>query len=594
MITYRTTFRILFFALLILFEANFQLEIRSQNFTKITDGNLVNEQLRSGGSSWIDVDNDGDNDLFVANGNLNPQKNSLFINNGDGTFTSHTQGEIVNETGKSIGGVWGDLENDGFPDLFVTNRESTTNFLYKNNGDLTFTKITTSAAINDPANSNNSFWVDIENDGDLDIYVLNFAETNFIYLNDGAGNFSKFSNSPIVTDNDQSIVASWGDYDNDGDLDLFKGIGGNASNILYENSGALNFSNTNNSVIAAEKLSTLGASWADIDNDGDFDLFVANFLGQNNSLFINIGNGAFTQILTGSLVNDGGNSVGTSFGDIDNDGDQDLFIGNYTQNNFLYLNDGAPNYSFTKVTQGAIVNDAGNTFGVSMCDYDNDGDLDIYACNQDNQNNFLYRNDGNSNNWINIKLTGKISNKTAIGTVIKLKCNINGQPVWQMRHVESQSGYNSQNSLNAEFGLAESTIIDSILIKWTSGIEQVLTNVSSNQFLTIEENGSTGINEGSGSVLPEEFKLDQNYPNPFNPSTKISFTIPNAVDANFASTTLKIYDVLGNEVAVLVNEVKAAGYYEINFQGAGLSSGMYFYNLSSGVFSKTKKMVLLK
>ena len=567
--------------------------IYSQNFTKILEGDLVNEQLNSGGSSWIDVDGDGDQDLFVANGNLGLQKNSLFINNGDGTFTTYTQGEIVNETGKSIGGVWGDLENDGYPDLFVTNRESSTNFLYKNNGDLTFTKINLSSVINDPANSNNSFWVDVENDGDLDIYVLNFAGTNFLYLNDGIGNFTKFNNSPIVTDNDQSIVASWGDYDNDGDLDLFKGIGGNTSNILYENSGALNFFNANNSVISSDKFSTLGASWADIDNDGDLDLFVANFLGQNNSLYINNGDKTFTQIKTGAIVNDGGRSVGTSFGDIDNDGDLDLFIGNYTENNFLYLNDGTPNYTFTKVTAGAVVSDMGNTFGVSMCDYDNDGDIDVFACNQDNQKNFLYRNDGNSNNWINLKLAGKISNKPAIGTVIKLKCNINGQPVWQMRHVESQSGYNSQNSLNAEFGLAESTVIDSILIKWPSGIEQVLTGVGSNQFITIEETGSTDVNKES-QTLPDEFKLNQNYPNPFNPSTNISFTIPNVADAKFASATLKVYDVLGSEVAVLVNGVKAAGHYEVTFQGTELSSGMYFYNLTFGTFSKTKKMILLK
>jgi len=567
--------------------------IYSQNFTKILEGDLVNEQLNSGGSSWIDVDGDGDQDLFVANGNLGLQKNSLFINNGDGTFTTYTQGEIVNETGKSIGGVWGDLENDGYPDLFVTNRESSTNFLYKNNGDLTFTKINLSSVINDPANSNNSFWVDVENDGDLDIYVLNFAGTNFLYLNDGIGNFTKFNNSPIVTDNDQSIVASWGDYDNDGDLDLFKGIGGNTSNILYENSGTLNFFNANNSVISSDKFSTLGASWADIDNDGDFDLFVANFLGQNNSLYINNGDKTFTQIKTGAIVNDGGRSVGTSFGDIDNDGDLDLFIGNYTENNFLYLNDGTPNYTFTKVTAGAVVSDMGNTFGVSMCDYDNDGDIDVFACNQDNQKNFLYRNDGNSNNWINLKLAAKISNKPAIGTVIKLKCNINGQPVWQMRHVESQSGYNSQNSLNAEFGLAESTVIDSILIKWPSGIEQVLTGVGSNQFITIEETGSTDVNKES-QTLPDEFKLNQNYPNPFNPSTNISFTIPNVADAKFASATLKVYDVLGSEVAVLVNGVKAAGHYEVTFQGTELSSGMYFYNLTFGTFSKTKKMILLK
>ena len=148
----------------------------SQIFTKITDpvNPIITEQLGSGGGSWVDINNDNLLDLFVPNGNLNSQNNSLFLNTGNGNFIKVSTGNMVEDGGSSIGSTWGDFNNDGFIDCFVTNRNNFGNFLYMGNGDTAFTKIVTGSIVTDIANSNSSSWVDADNDGLLDLYVVNF------------------------------------------------------------------------------------------------------------------------------------------------------------------------------------------------------------------------------------------------------------------------------------------------------------------------------------------------------------------------------------------------------------------------------------
>ncbi len=194
----------------------------------------------------------------------------------------------------------------------------------------------------------------------------------------------------------------------------------------------------------------------------------------------------FTKITVGDIVNNGGNSNGCAWGDYDNDGDLDLFVANYAQNNFLYQNNG--NGAFTKITSGPIVYDGGNSIGSSWGDYDNDGDLDLFVANSNNQNNFLYQNNLTGNQWINIRLIGTLSNTSAIGARVRVKARVLETPVWQMQEVSGQTGYAGQNSLNAEFGLKKAAIIDSIQIHWPSGAVNGYANVKVNQFLTLREN----------------------------------------------------------------------------------------------------------
>ncbi|MGH7453435.1 MAG: FG-GAP repeat domain-containing protein, partial [bacterium] len=222
-------------ALLII--SSFSSNLEAQTFTKIVAGAIVNDGSNSTGASWADYDGDGFLDLFVANGNLTPQNDLLYRNNRNGTFTQITGGNIVTDGGSSMGGAWGDYDNDGDADLFVANRQGENNFLYRNEGSGAFVKITTGNIVTDGGNSNSSSWVDLDNDGDLDLYVINFSEADFLYRNDGNGTFTRITTGPPVTDISFSITGVWADYDNDGDLDLFISNGGNQNNFLYRNEG---------------------------------------------------------------------------------------------------------------------------------------------------------------------------------------------------------------------------------------------------------------------------------------------------------------------------------------------------------------------
>jgi hypothetical protein len=244
-------------------------------FTKITNIAIVTEISEVRGCSWGDYDNDGNLDLFVSNGG--DQNNFLFRNNGDGTFMKITTGAIVNDGGDSRSCAWADYDNDGDLDLFVANAGNQNNFFYENNGDGTFTKITTGVIVTDGGNSQGGSWADFDNDGDLDLFVTNYGQNNFLYRNNGDKTFTKITNGAIVSDVGNSYGSSWGDYDNDGDLDLFvanhKGLG-----FLYSNNGDSTFARITNQIdpIVATDDSR-GCMWADYDNDGDLDLFVANF-----------------------------------------------------------------------------------------------------------------------------------------------------------------------------------------------------------------------------------------------------------------------------------------------------------------------------
>jgi len=333
-------------------------------------------------------------------------------------------------------------------------------------------------------------------------------------------------------------------------------------------------------------------------------LFSASFLIFYFALFegILLSQPAFTRItaITNPAVNDTAESTGVSWVDFNNDGYLDLFVANDgTNSGFLYTNNGPQSYSFYKVTTGTIAVHTGNSFGAACGDYDNDGHLDIYVANRLNQKNFLFRNNGNLNHWITVKCVGVVSNRAAIGTKVRVKAVIGGVSRWQMREITPQTGYNSGN-LWLHFGLGNAAIIDSVKVEWINGLTHYFTNVSTDQNIAISETGNIiGLN-AIGTSVPDKFTLYQNYPNPFNPSTKIKFNVPllRGVDAEGGRgvfVKLIVYDILGREAAIVLNQNVMPGVYEINFNASGLTSGVYFYRLSVGsVYSETRKMILLK
>lgn len=452
--------------------------------------------IAASGNSWsvsfVDFDGNGFDDIFIPNYD-EANSNELYKNRANGTFTRISSGPLVTDISSSVTSTWADYDNDGKVDAYIANNKDQKNLLIRNLGANQFQKITSDESVNDKGYSHGASWGDYNNDGYIDIFVSDFFPTRFnkLYKNNGDGSFSKASLGDITNETSHSIGASWVDYDNDGDLDLYVTNYNNSRNSLYKNNGNETFTKITTGEIVTDTFNSTGSSWADIDNDGDQDVFVTNASNQNNCLYVNNGNSTFTRITEGQIVTDGGNSHGSAWGDIDNDGDQDLIVTN-DQNGpkFLYINDGTGN--FIKNTFESLTARAGNTFGAALSDIDRDGDLDLFIANHNNEENFFYTNNGNDNNWFEARLEGTNSNRSAIGAKIRVKANIDGTDLWQYREISAQTGggAGSQNSLVAHFGLKNATIIDSIIINWPSGYEQTLTAVSVNQYMEIqEENG---------------------------------------------------------------------------------------------------------
>jgi hypothetical protein len=575
----------------------------SQHFTKITTGPEVNDGGWCYGACWADFNHDGWLDLFVVNNQTGSNNNFLYLNNGDGTFTKVTSGIIVNDDGSSYGCTCGDYDNDGNIDVFVSNYGQN-NFLYHNDGNGNFTKITSGAIVNDGGNSAGCAWGDYDNDGYLDLYVCNRNIPNFLYHNNGNGTFTKITSGAIVTDNYNSGGCAWGDYDNDGYIDMYVANAGPAVDNLYRNNGNGTFTKILNDPVVSDTAHSSGGSWGDYDNDGDLDLFVSGgVVGSSyDRLFRNNGNGTFTKITGDPIVSYFHWAGGAGWADFNNDGYPDMFVGGYDGINLLFVNNG--NGTFTRIDTGVVVNDGNYKEGALWGDYDNDGDIDLFVArnNYFGGNNVLYMNNGNSNNWVNIRCVGIVSNKSGIGAKLFARAVINSSTVRQMQAVSSQTGgsISGQSSLNAEFGLGNASIIDSLVILWPSGIIDKYTNIAVNHFYTaIEGQGLTDIKRNASKV-PESFSLFQNYPNPFNPSTKIKFSLPRPSEGGVQSVRLTVYDLLGKEVETLVPPLGGGQVglqpvtYEVDFNGTNYPSGVYFYKLNVGKYSESKKMVLLK
>ena len=498
-------------------------KITMNQFTRICDGIVVNDGGFSFGVSWIDYDTDNCLDLFVANWeyDVKGETNYLYHNNGDGTYTKLTTGEITAD-GNAIASTWGDFDNDGDLDAYVVNAQQN-NYFYTNEGGGIFTKVTHSPVVEGSEMSMGAAWVDYDNDGWLDLFVVNHRPPsepsgveNDLYRND-QGHFIRQDNASIGLIEDEGNSAAWGDYDGDGNLDLFLTRNDNLSR-LFQNGGDGTFTQITSGALVSEN--THAGNWADYDNDGDLDLFTTGGYPSPIRLYENLGNGTFERVTGQDIVNDSGYWVSGHWGDYDNDGDLDLFVSGHhfseAHANRLYQNNG--DGTFTRITTGAIATDVEPSHAGAWGDYDRDGDLDLFVANGNGENNILYKNNGNSNNWIHIKCLGTISNRSAIGAKVWVKATLGGITVCQLREVSSQSGFFSQSSLNAHFGLGDATSIDSLKIEWPSGMVDMLTNVDANQFLIITE-GEYGDLDGDGIA-----DVNDNCPDTSNPEQEDSDT----------------------------------------------------------------------
>src|SRR4030095_16147460 len=283
-------------------------------FTKITTGPVATDGGDSSGCAWGDYDNDGFLDLFVGN---NPSFNALYRNNGDGTFTKVTNAAPALDRG--YGCAWGDFNNDGILDLLVSNQSA--NYLYRNDGG-TFIKIAFAGASG--ALSWSSSWADFNLDGWLDVFIANGANNNdALLLNNRDGTFTRVTNGPVVTSGGSSIAGSWADFDEDGFHDLYVANNGGLS-FLFRNNGDSTFARITAQPFQSDSGNAIVADWADYDNDGHIDLAVSRF--GPNLLYRNNGNGTFQKIVTGSIVTASEQSEICQWVDYDNHGLLDLFV----------------------------------------------------------------------------------------------------------------------------------------------------------------------------------------------------------------------------------------------------------------------------
>lgn len=535
---------------------------------------VTTEACESGGAGWIDLNGDGFLDLFVPNGNLTSQDNSLFVHTSGLSFQKVATGPVVHDGGTSIGGVWGDWNRDGHPDLFVTNRASFGNFLYQGVGDTAFVKVTGVAAVDDRANSNSASWVDVDNDGELDLYVVNFGSADFLYANSGAPSFALVPTPvPSLTPGAEfSIHGTWADFDNDGDEDFFVGNAGTQNDYLYVNGGGLTFAKR----VLPDGRSSLGASWGDFDQDGWLDLFVVN-RGNPSILYRNEGPPGFalTAVAPAIYTPDLANSVGSAWGDADNDGDLDLFVSNDGSPSFFYLNAGPPTYALTRTDPGAPLTQVVPSFGCSWADVDRDGDLDLFVANEVNVPNDLYRNDGPAGHWLAIECAGTQSNPSGVGAIVRVLATIGGVPRWQMQQVMPLTGYNSQN-LELHFGLAEATVVDSLVIRWPSGLIDAFTLVGGDHVVTVTE--GLGATDAPATVPPRGLSLALRSPNPASNTVAFEYAL-----ASPAHVRLDLVDVAGRSVAVLENRRVEAGTHRVRYDRLGeLPSGRYWGRLRAG------------
>jgi enediyne biosynthesis protein E4 len=438
------------------------------------------------GAVWADFDGDGWVDLYVAKGTEKSEVvnyNDLWRNNGDGTFTNIRDSAGVEGLGhRNRGANAVDYDNDSDLDILATSFQRPTtgggeNLLYRNNGDLTFTDVAAEAGIQRPLIENRmAAWADFDGDGWMDVFI---THSSGLYKNNGDGTFTDVTVAAGIIDGSDDVQGgAWGDYDNDGYPDLYltlgvEGGGGGADgpmqgidrlmrspltieeeevpaiplapqippqlpNILYHNNGDGTFTDVTTESGTSNVNGALGVVWEDYDNDGYLDLYIVNteFASTPNRLFRNNGDGTFTDMASEAGVEaktpGDGRGSDASFFDYNNDGFPDLFVNN-----------------------GA---------GTSVGDY------------------MLFRNNGNSNRWLKVVLKGRQSNRSGIGAKVVLTAG--GQT--QFREYTGQH-YMGQNYVPIHFGLGQAAIVDSLTIKWPSGVTRTLHNIAVNQTITIRE-----------------------------------------------------------------------------------------------------------
>jgi enediyne biosynthesis protein E4 len=504
---------------------------------KGNNGISINREEFGPGVCVADFDDDGWQDIYFVNGrDLYNRgisvRNALYHNNSDGSFTDVTEQAGVPGTGYGLGCVWGDYDNDGFPDLFLT--QYGRNALYHNNGRGAFTDVTDKAGVagfeSGSFHSGATFF-DYDRDGNLDLYVGSYValdpdgprycnignirsscppqaykgSSDAFYHNNGDGTFTNVTRAAnILQPQGQNLSVGAADYNNDGWPDLFVANDGLPA-YLYRNERDKTFKE-----IAAPSgmafsasgslMAAMCISFGDYDNDGELDLYISDFQGSSDHLWHNDGKGNFDEVsdeagITGPTHNV--LSFGGGFIDYDNDGWLDLFIANghvypeieqaspgtrYKQVNSVFHNEGRGKFVQTSKETGVADQTPHAARGVAFADFDNDGFVDILVANNGDPPLLLHNGD-NGNHFLNFKLAGTKSNRDAMGARVRV---VSGE-ISQIREIAGGGSYLSQSDLRATFGLGKAIVAETVEIKWPSGQTQTFHDVPADKFYLVAE-----------------------------------------------------------------------------------------------------------
>ena len=470
---------------------------------------LTSDRASTGGISFTDYDGDGDADIYVTNGydvsdpDPGPQANR-FYQNSQGQFEARSIEGLTDVDGFSSGSAWADFDNDGDLDTFIANQRDQENVLLlqevTEDGSVRFVRRASAKLAEDRGWSYSIAVADADNDGFVDFYVsnggLSHTGVNFLYRNAGGTTIERVLNTDAVDSNHASGGASWSDYDGDGDQDLVVANRPTAEMLgfklsLYRNDGNLQFTRMDENALPIDATFPMSVAWGDVDNDGDQDLYAGNLYGMANNLYENLGDGTFRVMHGGRATTDAGSSYAVTFGDLDNDADLDLVVANWGGSSEIYLNDGTGH--FEQVGPEAFRRSVHYASSLALGDYDSDGDLDVLIGNWPNhpgegfEENVLLENRFANGNWIKVVLEGDASNRSAIGALILVETATEGRTRQQIREVSTQSGWRSQGELTQHFGLGTATAVSKVVINWPSGYSQTIVGPPLNQILNVRE-----------------------------------------------------------------------------------------------------------
>jgi hypothetical protein len=499
-------------------------------------------ETMAGGAAIFDYDNDGKPDIFFTNGaDISTLKksspkywNQLFHNNGDGTFTNVTEKAGLAGTGYDIGAAIGDYDNDGYEDIFVAGVHRNT--LYHNNGDGTFTDVTEKAGLALPDKqygplwSVGAAWADVNNDGLLDLFVVNYMSwdvnkepdckfegkpeychpkfykelPNQLFLNNGDGTFTDASaKAGIRSHVGKGMGVGIADYDGDGLPDIFV-ANDKLFNFLFHNKGNARFEEVAFEAGVAlpehgNLISGMGVDFRDFNNDGYPDIALVALDNETFPIYQNDGKGGFTEVTSKSgmtLLSTPMSGYSVHIADFDNDGWKDIFVSRGDVQSPAMAERrhiDQPNTVFRNIPRGkwsALTDEAGfgaqpprRHRGSAFGDLNHDGKLDLVVTALSAPAEIWMNDSPGDSHWLEIALQGTKSNRDGIGARIRIVAG----GLTQFNHMSTATGYASSSAGPVHFGLGSAKTVDEIEVYWPSGIKQVLQNVPADQILRIKE-----------------------------------------------------------------------------------------------------------